>query len=139
MNEDRRGCSVPILSVRENRMIGGFFPATTMPDADRWQVLWPDPSLVLCEMGVRPGMVEVDLCCGDGLFRAALAGISGRVNAIDIDPSWWITRGRELRQRGRPTAISLWRTPWPSMRSYPSRSIMMTDAFKSSVHAVRLQ
>ena len=37
-------------------------------------------------MGVRPGMVAVDLCCGDGLFTAALPGILGRVYAIDIDP-----------------------------------------------------
>ena len=45
-------------------MIVGFFPATTMPDADWWRVLWPDPARVLAEMGVEPGMVVVDLCCG---------------------------------------------------------------------------
>jgi tRNA G37 N-methylase Trm5 len=68
-------------------MIVGFFPATTMPDADWWQSLWPDPGKVLVEMGVEPGMVVVDLCCGDGLFTAPLARISGRVYAIDIDPA----------------------------------------------------
>jgi ubiquinone/menaquinone biosynthesis C-methylase UbiE len=67
-------------------MIAGFFPATTMPDADWWQALWPDPVKVLVEMGVEPGTVAVDLCCGDGLFTAALAGIAGHVYAIDIDP-----------------------------------------------------
>jgi len=67
-------------------MIVGFFPATTMPDADWWQALWPDPAKVLAEMGVEPGMVAVDLCCGDGLFTVPLASIAKRVYAIDIDP-----------------------------------------------------
>jgi SAM-dependent methyltransferase len=68
-------------------MILGFFPATTMPDADWWLALWPDPAKVLAEMGVEPGMVAVDLCCGDGLFTVPLVGIAKRVYAIDIDPS----------------------------------------------------
>jgi SAM-dependent methyltransferase len=68
-------------------MIVGFFPATTMPDADWWQALWPDPVTVLVEMGVQPGMVVVDLCCGDGLFTAPLARIVDGVYAIDIDPA----------------------------------------------------
>jgi SAM-dependent methyltransferase len=66
-------------------MIVGFFPATTMPDGE-WQALWPDPARVLVEMGVRQGMVVVDLCCGDGLFTAPLTSITTRVYAIDIDP-----------------------------------------------------
>jgi SAM-dependent methyltransferase len=67
-------------------MIVGFFPATTMPDADWWQALWPDPSKILVEMGVASGVVVIDLCCGDGLFTLPLAHISRRVYAIDIDP-----------------------------------------------------
>ena len=31
-------------------------------------------------------MVAIDLCCSDGLFRATLASISGRVYAVDINP-----------------------------------------------------
>jgi ubiquinone/menaquinone biosynthesis C-methylase UbiE len=65
----------------------GFFPATTMPDAEWWETLWPDPAKVLVEMDVRPGTVAVDLCCGDGLFTVALAGIAARVHVIDIDPA----------------------------------------------------
>ena len=76
-------------------MIAGFFPATTMPDADWWQSLWPDPMKVLVEMGVRPSMVVVDLCCGDGLFTAPLAHIADRVYAIDIDPTM-LDRARAL-------------------------------------------
>jgi ubiquinone/menaquinone biosynthesis C-methylase UbiE len=68
-------------------MIVGFFPATTMPDAEWWQALWPDPVKVLAEMGIAPGMIVVDLCCGDGLFTAPLACIALRVYAVDIDPA----------------------------------------------------
>jgi len=71
---------------REDRMITGFFPATTMPDADWWQALWPDPAKVLAEMGVEPGIIVVDLCCGDGLFTVPLARIAQQVYAIDLDP-----------------------------------------------------
>jgi len=37
-------------------------------------------------MGVEPGVVAIDLCCGDGLFTMPLARIAKRVYAIDIDP-----------------------------------------------------
>ena len=67
-------------------MVVGFFPATTMPDADWWQALWPDPEKILVEMGVAPGVVAIDLCCGDGLFTVPLAHVAKRVYAIDIDP-----------------------------------------------------
>jgi ubiquinone/menaquinone biosynthesis C-methylase UbiE len=76
-------------------MIVGFFPATTMPDADWWQALWPDPANVLVKIGVEPGMVLIDLCCGDGLFTAPLARIAARVYAIDID-SDLLERARAL-------------------------------------------
>jgi ubiquinone/menaquinone biosynthesis C-methylase UbiE len=58
-----------------------------MPDAEWWQALWPDPAKVLAEMGIAPGMIVVDLCCGDGLFTAPLASIALRVYAVDIDPA----------------------------------------------------
>src|SRR5215467_11505493 len=37
-------------------------------------------------MGVEPGMVAIDLCCGDGLFTVPLARVAKRAYAIDIDP-----------------------------------------------------
>jgi SAM-dependent methyltransferase len=67
-------------------MIVGFFPATTMPNPDWWQALWPDPSKIIVEIGVEPGVVAIDLCCGDGLFTVPLARVAKRVYAIDIDP-----------------------------------------------------
>ncbi len=66
--------------------IEGFFPATAMPDVDWWSALWPEPSQVVAKLGVEPGVDVVDLCCGDGLFTAALASVARRVFAIDIDP-----------------------------------------------------
>lgn len=68
------------------KTIEGFFPATVMPDRDWWNRLWSDPGQILATLGVRPGMDVVDLCCGDGLFTAALARMARRVAAIDIDP-----------------------------------------------------
>jgi SAM-dependent methyltransferase len=82
-------------------MIAGFFPATTMPDDEWWQVLWPNPVKVLGLMGVRPGMVAVDLCCGDGLFTVALAGIANRVHAIDIDPAMLDRAAARVAAAGR--------------------------------------
>jgi len=66
-----------------------------MPDPDWWQALWPEPAKILTAMGIEPGMVAVDLCCGDGLFTAPLARIAKRVHAIDIDPAM-LDRARAL-------------------------------------------
>lgn len=64
-----------------------IFPATSMPDADWWQALWPDPLTVLKTLGFRPDMSAVDLCCGDGHFTAPMAAIlNGKLYAVDIDP-----------------------------------------------------
>ena len=68
--------------------IEGFFPETEMPDARWWQVLWPGPAATLGILDVTPGLAVVDLCCGDGIFTAALAHLTGSaVHAIDIDPA----------------------------------------------------
>lgn len=69
------------------RAVEGFFPATSMPDPDWWNVLWPDPHQVLVSLGIGPGMDAIDLCCGDGLSTAPLASLARRVIAIDLDPS----------------------------------------------------
>jgi SAM-dependent methyltransferase len=61
------------------------FPATTMPDADWWQALWPDPEWTAITLGIAPGMRVIDLCCGDGLLTLAMARIASDVVAIDLD------------------------------------------------------
>jgi len=64
-----------------------LFPATMMPDADWWQALWPDPEAVLRQVGIKPEMQVVDLCCGDGHFTKAMCQLvyPGKTWAIDLD------------------------------------------------------
>ena len=82
-------------------MAEGFFPATTMPDRDWWSVLWPDREGVVRSLGVEPGMIVVDLCCGDGYFTAALARtVGGDVYGIDIDPAMLKQAQAELERAG---------------------------------------
>ena len=66
------------------------FPATGMPEADWWKVLWPDPENVLRRLGIDFGVSVLDLCCGDGHFTIPLTHIvggMGRVMAVDLDPA----------------------------------------------------
>jgi len=56
-----------------------------MPDPGWWEALWPDPARVLTDLGVKPGMKVIDLCCGDGWFTLPLSKIAKNVVAIDID------------------------------------------------------
>jgi len=84
-----------------------FFPATTMPDRDWWATLWPDPERVMRSLGVKPGMVALDLCCGDGYFTAPLARIlEGNVYGVDIDPDMLEETRAELERAG-VTALDL--------------------------------
>lgn len=79
----------------------GFYPATAMPDRDWWTILWPDPKNTLRSLGIGPGMVVVDLCCGDGYFTAALARIvCGKVYGVDIDPDMLDLTRVELDRAG---------------------------------------
>lgn len=88
-------------------MIEGFFPATAMPDRDWWSALWPDPEGMLRALGIRRGMVVLDLCCGDGYFTAPLARIvEGQVHAVDIDPAM-IEKTRTALADAGTTALSL--------------------------------
>jgi ubiquinone/menaquinone biosynthesis C-methylase UbiE len=65
-----------------------LFPATSMPDPDWWQTLWPNPDATITALGIRAGMEVVDLCCGDGYFTAAIARQvgTGHVTGFDLDP-----------------------------------------------------
>ncbi len=84
-----------------------FFPATAMPDRDWWTVLWPNPERVMCALGLEPGMVVVDLCCGDGYFTAPLTRIvAGQVYGVDIDPAMLELTRIELERAGT-TALGL--------------------------------
>lgn len=72
-----------------------------MPDRDWWVALWPDPDGVVRSLGVEPGMVVVDLCCGDGYFTAPLARIvEGKLYGVDIDPAMLEQTRAELERAG---------------------------------------
>ncbi len=62
-----------------------FFEGTEMPTAGWWEVLWPDPAVVLDAVGLKSKMDVLDLCCGIGWFTAEIAKVASRVIAIDID------------------------------------------------------
>lgn len=65
--------------------IPGFFEGTGMPDPGWWEALWPDPTKVLTDVGVRRQMDVIDLCSGDGWFTLPLSKLARSVIAIDID------------------------------------------------------
>jgi SAM-dependent methyltransferase len=50
-----------------------------------WEALWPNPDGVLAKVGLEPGMVVADLCCGDGWFSLAIARIAKFAYGIDLD------------------------------------------------------
>lgn len=59
------------------------FP-TNDPERRKWQ----DPERALTEIGLKPGMIFVDMGCGDGYFAipaARMVGPKGKIIAIDID------------------------------------------------------
>ena len=56
-----------------------------MPTAGWWEALWPDPAMVLNQVGIRAGMTVIDLCSGDGWFTLQVAKVASRVVAVDID------------------------------------------------------
>ncbi|HZW61117.1 MAG TPA: methyltransferase domain-containing protein, partial [Candidatus Babeliales bacterium] len=64
-----------------------MFPATSMPDRDWWQALWPNSDNVINTLRIKPGMTVVDLGCGYGYFTAAIARQvkSGYVIGLDLD------------------------------------------------------
>jgi SAM-dependent methyltransferase len=66
-------------------MIDGFFQGTGMPAAGWWEALWSNPAGVIAQVGMKPGMDVVDLCCGDGWFTLQIAKTARRVIAVDID------------------------------------------------------
>lgn len=70
----------------ENKVaVNAMFPGTSMPDQDWWRVLWPNPQGVVVSLGVKPHMVSIDLCCGDGYFTVPLAQNSLRTYGLELD------------------------------------------------------
>jgi SAM-dependent methyltransferase len=66
-------------------VLPGFFKGTEMPTAGWWEALWPDPAMVLSQVGITAGMDVIDLCSGDGWFTLQIGKLARHVTAIDID------------------------------------------------------
>ncbi|MBD2609237.1 class I SAM-dependent methyltransferase [Scytonema hofmannii FACHB-248] len=62
-------------------------PATSMPDTDWWEDLWPQPEKTLKDMGLQSGMSVLDFGCGYGHFTIPAAQLvnPSLVVGIDID------------------------------------------------------
>lgn len=103
-----------------------------MPDRDWWEALWPDPTAVLRQLGVRPGMTVLDLCCGDGYFTAPLAAlVQGRVQALDLDPAMLALAQAEVAQRG--ATVEAWicadARDLPRLLPHPVDFVLMANTF----------
>jgi len=80
--------------------MAALFQSTSMPDRDWWSVLWPDPDALLWQVGIRPAMSVLDLCCGDGYFTGPLAAlVDGRIAALDLDPDMIELAKAEVQRR----------------------------------------
>lgn len=63
-------------------------PHRQFPTNDPERRKWQDPEKILTKIGLAPGMIFVDIGCGDGYFAlpaARIVGPEGKVIAVDID------------------------------------------------------
>lgn len=65
------------------------FQNTRQPDRDWWELLWPDPEGLLCDLSLDTVVSLADIGCGDGYFTLPAAELlaPGCVYAVDIDAS----------------------------------------------------
>lgn len=109
----------------------GFFEGTEMPTAGWWEALWPDPAGVLRQIGLKPGLQVIDLCCGDGWFTLQIAKAAARVVAIDIDPDLLHVARRRLGEAGMTNCTYLSGDAYGvgAQRSTPVDFVFMANAF----------
>lgn len=68
-----------------------MFPATSMPDADWWSTLWPNPAetirATIESTTVNDSSNILDLCCGNGYFTCPMTQLTktGKVVGIELD------------------------------------------------------
>lgn len=81
-------------------VLPGFFKGTEMPTAGWWEALWPDPAMVLAQVGITSGMDVIDLCSGDGWFTLQIARLARHVTSIDIDRNFLDLASIRLAENG---------------------------------------
>jgi ubiquinone/menaquinone biosynthesis C-methylase UbiE len=108
-----------------------LFPATTMPDPDWWQTLWPNPEAVLRTIGIEPGMDVVDLCCGDGHFAAPMCTLAfpGITWALDLDADLLADAQRTCQTHPNFRAIVADARQLPELLDTPADFVFIANTF----------
>jgi ubiquinone/menaquinone biosynthesis C-methylase UbiE len=118
----------------------GFFKGTEMPTAGWWEALWPDPVMVLNQVGVKPGMTVIDLCCGDGWFTLQIAKIARHVVAIDIDAKLLDVARLRLTESGHRNSAFVEGNAYDvaKMVPHPADFVFLANAFHGVPEPTRL-
>src|SRR5207302_9699056 len=78
----------------------GFFEGTGMPDPGWWEALWPDPTKVLRDVGVTPGMRVGARFYSSDVKSSHVAKIARSDIAIDIDAALLEAAKMRMSERG---------------------------------------
>jgi protein-L-isoaspartate O-methyltransferase len=121
-------------------VLPGFFKGTEMPTAGWWEALWPDPAMVLVQVGITPGMDVIDLCSGDGWFTLQIARLARHVTSIDIDRNFLDLAGVRLAENGIANCKFVEGNAYEVDRliSQPTDFVFMANAFHGVPEKTRL-
>lgn len=62
-----------------------MFPATSMPDRDWWEALWPNPLELVLKLNLKSGMSVLDLCCGYGYFTIPMSSVTSTIYGLELE------------------------------------------------------
>jgi len=118
----------------------GVFRGTEMPTAGWWEALWPDPAMVLVQVGITAGMDVVDLCLGDGWFTLQIARLARHVTSSDIDRNFLNLAGIRLAENGITNCKFVEGNAYDVDRliSQPADFVFMANAFHGVPEKTRL-
>jgi SAM-dependent methyltransferase len=121
-------------------VLRGFFKGTEMPTAGWWEALWPDPAMVLVQVGITPGMDVVDLCSGDGWFTLQIARLARQVTSIDIDRNFLDLARVRLAENGIANCRFVEGNAYDIDRliAQPADFVFMANAFHGVPEGARL-
>ena len=111
-----------------------------MPTAGWWEALWPAPATVLDQVGIRPGMNVIDLCCGDGWFTLQIAKIASRVVAVDIDANLLDVAKLRLAESGLANSVFIEGNAYDIAKlvPHPADFVFLANAFHGVPERTRL-
>lgn len=121
-------------------VLSGFFKGTEMPTAGWWEALWPDPVMVLDQVGIRAGMTVIDLCCGDGWFTLQIAKIASHVVAVDIDLKLLDVAKLRLTESGLANSVFIEGNAYDigKLVPHPADFVFLANAFHGVPERTRL-